>query len=138
MRPEEPHRRDRQRLALIAMASSDLRDRCERPIRPIFLERARINAEVPGLTAALNTDSTCWRRSESCFLRRFFLVTEMALPASPQTVAERISLKDFFDNPKISSAAISPDGKRLAFLAPESNCLNVWVSDVGNGWIRPR
>ena len=57
----------------------------------------------------------------------------MALPASPQTVAERISLKDFFDNPKISSAAISPDGKRLAFLAPESNCLNVWVSDVGNG-----
>ena len=57
----------------------------------------------------------------------------MALPASPQTVAERISLKDFFDNLKISGAAISPDGKRLAFLAPESNRLNVWVSDVGNG-----
>ena len=44
--------------------------------------------------------------------------------------APRIPLKDFFDNPKISSAAISPDGRQLAFLAPEGNRMNVWVGDV--------
>jgi dipeptidyl aminopeptidase/acylaminoacyl peptidase len=42
-----------------------------------------------------------------------------------------IPLKDFFDNPKISGAAISPDGKRLAFLSPENNRLNIWVCDTG-------
>lgn len=41
--------------------------------------------------------------------------------------AARIPLKDFFDNPKISSAAISPDGRQLAFLAPEGTRMNVWV-----------
>ena len=49
------------------------------------------------------------------------------------SVAARIPLKDFFDNPKISSAAISPDGKRLAFLAPEGGRLNVWVCDLAKG-----
>lgn len=49
-------------------------------------------------------------------------------PATP-----RIPLKDFFDNPKISSAAISPDGKRFAFLAPEGAFLNIWVCDVEKG-----
>ena len=43
-----------------------------------------------------------------------------------------IPLKDFFDNPKISDAAISPDGKRLAFLSPENNRLNIWVCDTGS------
>ncbi len=40
-----------------------------------------------------------------------------------------IPLKEFFDNPKISSAHISPDGKRFAFLAPDNGQLNVWVCD---------
>ena len=44
--------------------------------------------------------------------------------------APRIPLKDFFDNPKISSAAISPDGRQLAFLAPEASRMNIWVCDV--------
>jgi dipeptidyl aminopeptidase/acylaminoacyl peptidase len=43
-----------------------------------------------------------------------------------------IPLKDFFDNPKISGAAISPDGKRLAFLSSENNRLNIWVCDIGS------
>ena len=44
----------------------------------------------------------------------------------------RLLLKDFFDNPKYASAEISPDGKRLAFLAPaDNNRLNVWICDAG-------
>ena len=46
--------------------------------------------------------------------------------------SREIPLKDFFDNPKISGAAISPDGKRLAFLSPENNRLNIWVCDTGS------
>ena len=51
-----------------------------------------------------------------------------------QTVSQppEIPLKDFFDNPKISGAAISPDGRRLAFLSPENNRLNIWVCDIGS------
>jgi len=39
-----------------------------------------------------------------------------------------IPITDFFDNPKIANAQLSPDGKRIAFLAPEKNRLNVWVA----------
>ena len=64
----------------------------------------------------------------------------LALLASPSLLAgqapassppPRIPLKDFFDNPKYASAEISPDGKRLAFLAPADNRLNVWICDAG-------
>jgi dipeptidyl aminopeptidase/acylaminoacyl peptidase len=42
--------------------------------------------------------------------------------------ASRLPLTAFFDNPKYASAAISPDGKRIAFLAPaENNRLNIWI-----------
>ncbi len=51
----------------------------------------------------------------------------MARAAAPR----RIPLKDFFDNPKYASAEISPDGKRLAFLAPAENRLNIWICDAG-------
>jgi Tol biopolymer transport system component len=57
------------------------------------------------------------------------LVLGAAAAARAQPAA-RIPLKDFFDNPKISSAAISPDGRQLAFLAPEGSRMNVWVGDV--------
>jgi Tol biopolymer transport system component len=53
-----------------------------------------------------------------------------AAAAARAQPAPRIPLKDFFDNPKISSAAISPDGRQLAFLAPEGSRMNVWVGDV--------
>jgi dipeptidyl aminopeptidase/acylaminoacyl peptidase len=53
-----------------------------------------------------------------------------AAAAARAQPAPRIPLKDFFDDPKISSAAISPDGRQLAFLAPEGNRMNVWVGDV--------
>jgi len=62
-----------------------------------------------------------------------FLISTANFAAGASPDAPRIPLKDFFDNPKISSATISPDGKRLAFLAPEGSRLNVWVCDVAKG-----
>jgi dipeptidyl aminopeptidase/acylaminoacyl peptidase len=55
-----------------------------------------------------------------------------SLVAQTTDKSREIPLKDFFDNPKISGAAISPDGKRLAFLSPENNRLNIWVCDTGS------
>jgi dipeptidyl aminopeptidase/acylaminoacyl peptidase len=49
-----------------------------------------------------------------------------------------IPVTDFFDNPKISSATISPDGKRLAFLGPEEGFMNVWVCGVGEDFASAR
>jgi dipeptidyl aminopeptidase/acylaminoacyl peptidase len=46
----------------------------------------------------------------------------------------RLPLKAFFDNPKYASATISPDGKRIAFLAPADNDrLNVWICTADAG-----
>ncbi|MCP3812197.1 S9 family peptidase, partial [Mycobacteriaceae bacterium Msp059] len=47
----------------------------------------------------------------------------MALP-------ELISVEDFFSPPERTAAKISPDGTRIAYLAPWKNRLNVWVQDL--------
>jgi dipeptidyl aminopeptidase/acylaminoacyl peptidase len=47
----------------------------------------------------------------------------MALP-------ELISVEDFFAPPVQAAATISPDGTRIAFLAPWKNRLNVWVQGL--------
>jgi dipeptidyl aminopeptidase/acylaminoacyl peptidase len=47
----------------------------------------------------------------------------MALP-------EKISVEDFFNPPTRASAVISPDGTRIAYLAPWKDRLNVWVQPV--------
>ena len=44
-----------------------------------------------------------------------------------------IPLEHFFDDPERASARPSPDGQRLAWLAPGGGALNVWVSDIGGG-----
>lgn len=54
-----------------------------------------------------------------------------AEPSPADTPAPRIPLKDFFDNAKYASAAISPDGRRIAFLSPADQRLNIWVCDAG-------
>lgn len=41
-----------------------------------------------------------------------------------------ISVEDFFNPPVRAAATLSPDGTKLAFLAPWQNRLNVWVSDL--------
>lgn len=47
------------------------------------------------------------------------------------TTAPLIPLDDFFGNPERVGAQISPDGQRIAYLAPEGGRLNVWVRTVG-------
>ncbi|MFC3997281.1 alpha/beta fold hydrolase [Nocardiopsis sediminis] len=43
------------------------------------------------------------------------------------------SVEDLFDPPQRTKASISPDGTRIAFLAPWKNRLNVWVQDLAPG-----
>ncbi len=42
-----------------------------------------------------------------------------------------------FGNPAKESPRISPDGKRLAYLAPVDGVLNVWVGAIGGDRYRP-
>ncbi len=48
-----------------------------------------------------------------------------------------IPRKILFGNPVKTSAQISPDGKRLAYLAPANNVLNVWVGAIGSEDYKP-
>lgn len=41
-----------------------------------------------------------------------------------------IDVEELFADPEFSGASISPDGKRLAYLAPWSGRTNVWVRGV--------
>ena len=45
---------------------------------------------------------------------------------------EVIARKDIFGNPTRTSAAISPDGRHIAFIAPHNGVLNVWVAPSGS------
>jgi dipeptidyl aminopeptidase/acylaminoacyl peptidase len=47
----------------------------------------------------------------------------MALP-------DIIAVEDLFGSPERAGASISPDGTRIAYLAPWKNRLNVWVQDL--------
>jgi dipeptidyl aminopeptidase/acylaminoacyl peptidase len=51
----------------------------------------------------------------------------LAVAAPPR----RIPIEDFCRHPQFASAKISPDGKRIAFLAPDHNRMNIWVCDAG-------
>ena len=44
-----------------------------------------------------------------------------------------IAVEDLFELPYRARASISPDGTRIAFLAPWKNRLNVWVQDLDPG-----
>ena len=62
------------------------------------------------------------------------LTVVQVLPAVAQTAADNavIPRKVLFGNPERTSPRISPDGVRLAYLAPDSKgVLNVWVRTVG-------
>lgn len=37
-----------------------------------------------------------------------------------------------FDNPEHTSPRISPDGKQIAFLAPDQGVLNIWVRSLAD------
>lgn len=48
-----------------------------------------------------------------------------------------IPRKVLFGNPEKTNPRISPDGKRLAYLAPVNNVLNVWVGAIGSDDYQP-
>jgi len=52
---------------------------------------------------------------------------EKRSPAPPPLIPREI----LFGNPVNTSPEISPDGKKLAYLAPVKNVLNVWVRTIG-------
>ncbi len=53
------------------------------------------------------------------------------------TAPARIPLEALFGNPERTSPQISPDGTRLAYLAPDAGVLNVWVRSVAKDDSRP-
>ena len=62
------------------------------------------------------------------------LVTFVPCPsvwAAERKPVELIPREVLFGNPVKTSPQISPDGKRLSYLAPVDNVLNVWVKTVG-------
>ena len=42
-----------------------------------------------------------------------------------------IPRKILFGNPKLTSPRLSPDGKRIAYLAPNEGVLNIWIKTIG-------
>lgn len=68
------------------------------------------------------------------FLTQLFCCMSMidsAAAAGPADVP-LVPRKAFFGNPEKARARLSPDGKRLAFVAPVEGVLNVWVSPDGD------
>ncbi|MEV6984758.1 prolyl oligopeptidase family serine peptidase [Sphaerisporangium sp. NPDC051017] len=49
------------------------------------------------------------------------------------TLAKLIDVEEFFADPEFSGASISPDGTRIAYLAPAHGRLNVWVRGLDEG-----
>ncbi len=52
-------------------------------------------------------------------------------------MTELIPREVLFGNPERVSPGISPDGTRLAWIAPHDGVLNVWVAPIGDsgiGW----
>lgn len=54
-----------------------------------------------------------------------------------QTLPDLIPLEVLLGNPEKLSPQISPDGSRMAYIAPVNDVLNVWVGPVGKDEYRP-
>jgi dipeptidyl aminopeptidase/acylaminoacyl peptidase len=53
------------------------------------------------------------------------------------TTIELIPRAILFGNPEKASPQVSPDGTRMAYIAPVNNVLNVWVGTIGQDDYRP-
>ncbi|HUA23977.1 MAG TPA: S9 family peptidase [Steroidobacteraceae bacterium] len=51
-------------------------------------------------------------------------------PSSAGSLPRLIDIDELFADPVFSNASISPDGKRIAYLAPKNDRTNVWVRGV--------
>ncbi len=61
----------------------------------------------------------------------FFLVCTRFCRQTDAAEAPLIPREIMFGNPEKAGAALSPDGTKLAFCAPENGVLNVWIGTVG-------
>lgn len=57
--------------------------------------------------------------------------------APPVKEPDLIPREVLFGNPEKVSPQVSPDGKRMAYIAPVEGVLNVWVGDIVEGNYRP-
>ena len=66
----------------------------------------------------------------SRFLKYFLIliIIVSCAPKTPQIIPRAV----LFGNPEKSEAQISPDGKRLAFIAPHNGVLNIWIRTIGH------
>ena len=64
--------------------------------------------------------------------RRRIFVTD-TLTVTPEIIPREL----LFGNPTRTMPRISPDGKRMAYVAPVNNVLNVWVGDIGSDDYKP-
>ena len=64
-----------------------------------------------------------------------FLLT--AVMTSAAVAVDLLPREVFFGNPERANVQLSPDGKRLSFLAPSAGVLNVWVQTIGQNDARP-
>src|SRR5689334_19779762 len=62
---------------------------------------------------------------------RLFLIALSLLSAVATAKPAKIPMQDFFRNSQLIQVRISPDGKRLAWLAPYENRMNVFVKEIG-------
>src|SRR4051812_1569923 len=63
-----------------------------------------------------------------------------AIVIGPQMTSSNVALiprSVLFGNPEKAAPAISPDGTRMAYLAPVNDVLNVWVGAVGSDDFKP-
>ncbi len=59
------------------------------------------------------------------------------MTSTSTTAVELIPRNILFGNPDKASPQVSPDGTRMAYLAPVNNVLNVWVGTIGKDDYRP-
>ncbi len=57
---------------------------------------------------------------------------ERGASSTPAAQADLIPREVLFGNPTRTSPRLSPDGRRLAYLAPDEGVLNVWVRECGS------
>ncbi|GAB4371479.1 MAG: S9 family peptidase [Calditrichia bacterium] len=65
------------------------------------------------------------------YLIFFSLLTALIVLSCSQSQTDLIPREVLFGNPEKSSPRISPDGQKLAYLAPYNDVLNVWVRTIG-------
>jgi dipeptidyl aminopeptidase/acylaminoacyl peptidase len=65
------------------------------------------------------------------------LLTVTSAPVTLADLPPLIPRNVFFSNPDKANPQISPDGRRMAYLAPDEGVLNVWVRTIGQTDDRP-